>query len=113
MPTYHVGTNLRTGTKHEFTLSVGIVDLTREEVGQLICSSNWLIQEAFPIAGARRQEECMHSEWKKKSSKMKTNQQGKSKAEVGACVISFTKANISVSLSLIIFRHIYPSGWSV
>lgn len=43
-----------TGTKHQFTLSVGIVELTREESGHVICSAHRLIKEALPIAGAKK-----------------------------------------------------------
>lgn len=52
--TYQVRTNLGTGTKHQFTLSVGIVELTREESGHVICSAHRLIKEALPIAGAKK-----------------------------------------------------------
>lgn len=41
-----------TGSKHEFTLSVGVVDLPREEGGQLIRPAYGLVQKALPVAGA-------------------------------------------------------------
>lgn len=50
---YHVWANLGTGAKHQFTLPVGIVDLTREEGGQLVWSAYGLIKEALPIASAK------------------------------------------------------------
>lgn len=43
-----------TRPKHQFTLSVGIVDLTREEGGQLVRSAYRLVEEALPIASAKK-----------------------------------------------------------
>lgn len=43
-----------TRSKHQFTLSVGIVDLTREEGGQLVRSAYRLVEEALPIASAKK-----------------------------------------------------------
>ncbi len=51
-PTYHIRANLGTRSKHQLTLSVGIVDLTGEEGGQLIRPAYRLIKEALPIASA-------------------------------------------------------------
>lgn len=53
--TYHVRTDLGTGSKHEFTLPVGIVDLTRQQGGQLVRSANRFIQEALAVTSAEIQ----------------------------------------------------------
>lgn len=45
-----------TRSKHQFTLSVGIVDLTREEGGQLVRSAYRLVEEALPIASAKKKK---------------------------------------------------------
>lgn len=45
-----------TGSKHQFTLSVGIVDLTREEGGQLVRPAYRLIKEALSISGAEKRK---------------------------------------------------------
>lgn len=45
-----------TRPKHQFTLSVGIVDLTREEGGQLVRSAYRLVEEALPIASAKKKK---------------------------------------------------------
>lgn len=52
---YHVRTDLGTGSKHEFTLPVGIVDLARQQGGQLVCSANRFIQEALAVTSAETQ----------------------------------------------------------
>lgn len=56
--THHVRANLGTGSKHQFTLSVGIVDLTRQECGEFVRPADRLIKEALPVAGAKKQCEC-------------------------------------------------------
>lgn len=52
---YHVRTDLGTGSKHEFTLPVGIVDLTRQQGGKLVRSGNGFIQEALAVTSAEIQ----------------------------------------------------------
>lgn len=54
--TYHVWANLGTRSKHQFTLSVGIVDLTREEGGQVVCSAHRLIEQTLPIARTKKKK---------------------------------------------------------
>lgn len=61
--TNHVRADLGTGAKHQFALSVGVVDLTRQQGGELVRSAYRLIQEALPIASAKRQDD-----WKEKHS---------------------------------------------
>lgn len=73
-PTYHVWANLGSRAKHQLTLSVGIVDLTREEGGQLVRPAHRLIEEALSIASASKKtkkKECEYCKCKgsKKSQK--------------------------------------------
>ena len=56
MPTYHVRAYLGTGSKHQFTLPVGVVDLTWEQGGQLIRPTHRLIEKALAIPGAKKRK---------------------------------------------------------
>lgn len=41
---------MRTRSEHQLTLSVGVVNLTRQEGGQLVRPAHGLVEEALPIA---------------------------------------------------------------
>lgn len=69
MSAYHIGANLGARPKHQLALFVGVVYLARQECGKLIRSADGLIQEALPVSGADRREECVSKKKKQKSTK--------------------------------------------
>lgn len=59
---------MRTRSKHQLTLSVGVVNLTRQEGGQLVRPAHGLVEEALTVASTesknrlkRRVEENKHT----------------------------------------------------
>lgn len=50
---------MRTRSKHQLTLSVGVVNLTRQEGGQLVRPAHGLVEEALPIASAKSKNRLM------------------------------------------------------
>lgn len=53
---YHERTDLGAGTEHEFTLSVGVVELTWQLVGKVIRPARGLVQETFTITSAEKKK---------------------------------------------------------
>lgn len=60
MKAYHEWADLGAWSKHEFALSISIVDLTRELDREVVGPANWFIQQTFPITSTARKKTEKH-----------------------------------------------------
>lgn len=56
MSTYQIWTYLRTRSKHQLALSVGVVNLTGQQGGQLVGPAYGLVQQTLSIASTETQK---------------------------------------------------------
>lgn len=62
-----------TGSEHELALSVGVVDLARQQGGQLVGPASGFIQEALTITGAVATVRRSTNQQKKQNNKNNNN----------------------------------------